>query len=78
VPKSNLGRKEFCLYFHITVHYLRKSVQEHKLGRKLEAGADTEEPWRSAAYYLASHGFLNLLSYRTQITCSFYKIPKSL
>jgi hypothetical protein len=32
----------FGLHFHITVHHWRKSGQELKQGRNLEAGADTE------------------------------------
>ena len=38
------GRRKgsFGLYFYITVHHQRKSVQELKNGRNLEAGADAE------------------------------------
>lgn len=46
--QSNLGRKGFVLWsFHITVHYQRKSGQEFKEGRNLEAGADAEAVERS-------------------------------
>ena len=41
------------------------SGQELKQGRNLEAGADAEAV-EGAAYWLASHGLLSLLSYRTQ------------
>ena len=41
--QSNLGRKGFIwLHFHIVVHHSRKSGQELKQGRNLEAGADAE------------------------------------
>ena len=36
------GKSLFGLYFHITVHYQRKSGQELKQGRNLETGADAE------------------------------------
>jgi hypothetical protein len=36
------GKGLFSLCFHITVHHQRKSGQELKQGRNLEAGADTE------------------------------------
>ena len=35
-------------------------------GRNLEAGADAEA-MEGAAYWLAPHGLLSLLSYRTQV-----------
>jgi hypothetical protein len=41
--QSNLRRKGlFGLHFHITLHYQRKSGQELKQGRSLEAGANAE------------------------------------
>ena len=39
---------------------------EGRLGRNLEAGADAEA-MEGAAYWLAPHGLLSLLSYRTQV-----------
>jgi len=36
------GKGLFGLHFHITVHHQRKSGQELKQGRKLEAGADAK------------------------------------
>jgi len=43
VTKVTWGGKGLCSsYFHITVHYQRKSGQELKQGRTLEAGADAE------------------------------------
>jgi len=38
---------------------------ETQQGRNLEEGAD-ERPWRSAAYWVAPDGLLNLISYRIQ------------
>jgi hypothetical protein len=55
----------FCLHFHITVHHGRKSGQERKQGKNLEAGADVQA-MEDAAYWLAPDGLLSLLSYRTQ------------
>jgi hypothetical protein len=55
------GKTLTGLQFHITVHHQRKSGQELKQGRKLEAGADAEA-MEGAAYWLATCGLLNLLS----------------
>ena len=55
----------FGSYFHITVHHQRKSGQGLKEGRNLEAGADAEA-MEGAADWLAPHGLLSLLSYRTR------------
>jgi hypothetical protein len=54
----------FDLHFHIAVHHGRKSGQELKQGRKLEAEANAEamEGYRVLS---APHGLLTLLSYRT-------------
>jgi hypothetical protein len=41
------------------------SGQELKQGRNLETGGDTEAI-EDAVYWIASHGLLRLLSYRTQ------------
>jgi hypothetical protein len=43
----------------------RKSGQEPKQGRDLEAGADAEAMKR-CCYWLARHGLFSLLSYRAQ------------
>jgi len=60
MTKANWGGKGvFISNFHITVHHQRKSGQEFKQGRNLEAGADAEA-MRGAT------GLLGLLSYRTQ------------
>ena len=59
------GKGLFGLHFHIAVHRQRKSGQELKQGRSLEAGADAEAMGWDAAYWLALHGLLRLLSYRT-------------
>jgi hypothetical protein len=59
------GKCLFSLHFHIAVHHQRKPGQELTQSRNLEAGADAEL-WRNAAYRLAPHGLLNLLSYRVQ------------
>jgi hypothetical protein len=58
VTKATWGGKSlFSLHFHITVHHQRKSGQELKQGRNLEAGAD-EEVMEGAAYWLTPHGLL--------------------
>ena len=49
----------FGLLFHITVHHGRKSGQELKQGRHLEAGADAEA-MEGAAYWIAFHDLLIL------------------
>jgi hypothetical protein len=63
--KSNLGRKGLIQFMPSHYSSLSKKGHEQKQGRNLEAGADAE-PWRGAAYWLAPHGLLRLLSYRTQ------------
>jgi hypothetical protein len=48
------------------LHYILLFIIEGGQGRDLEAGADARL-WRNAAYWLAPHLLLNLLSYnRTQ------------
>ena len=59
--QSNLERKGF-IWVCISIW---KSGQELKQGWNLEAGADAEA-MEGAAYWLAPHGLLNLLSCRTQ------------
>lgn len=57
----------FCLHFHITVHHGRKSGQERKQGKNLEAGADVQA-MEDAAYWLAPDGLISLISYTARIT----------
>jgi hypothetical protein len=57
------GKGLFGLHFHIAVHHQRKLGLELKQVRKLEL---MQRPWRDVIYWLASPGFLSLLSYRTQ------------
>ena len=61
-----LGEERVCLCFHITVHQQKKSGEELKHSRKLEAGADAEAMEGAAAYCLAPQNLLHLLSYRAQ------------
>lgn len=53
--------------------------QEGKSGQELKAGTRRQElmqrPWRDAAYRLAPHGLLILLSYRTRATSSDKVLP---
>ena len=56
------GNGLFSLHFHTAVHYQRKSGLEFTQCRNLETGADAET-MEDAAYWLASHGLLSLLSY---------------
>jgi hypothetical protein len=57
------GKGLFSVHFHITVDHQRKSGLGLKKVRKQEL---MQKPWRNAAYWLASPGFLSLLSYRSQ------------
>jgi hypothetical protein len=57
MTKSKSGKSSFGLHFHIVVHHLRKSgTWRQEL---------MQRPWKGAAYWLAPHGLLSLLSYRT-------------
>jgi hypothetical protein len=49
--------------FHIAVDHQRMSGLELKQVRKQEL---KQRPWRDVTYWLASPGFLSLLSYRTE------------
>jgi hypothetical protein len=65
MTKNQVERDVFSLHFHTAVHHQRKSAQELKQGRNLEAGADTEA--MKGCYLLACFSWLaQLLSYRTQ------------
>ena len=65
--QSNLGREGlFGLHFHTVVYHWRRSGQELKQGRNLEAGAEAEA-MEGATHWLAPHGLLRQLSYRTQV-----------
>ena len=54
---SREGKGLLDLCFYTTVPHQRKSGQELKQGRNLEAGAD-EEVMEGAAYWLTPHGLL--------------------
>jgi len=56
------GKGLFRSYIHITIHHQRQLWQGLKQGRNLEA----EEWLWSVPYWIALHGLLSLLSYRTQ------------
>lgn len=58
-------RKLFVLYFHINFHHQRKSIEELKQGRNLEARTDAEA-MKGSVYWIAPCGLLNLLYYKTQ------------
>jgi hypothetical protein len=66
MTKKQLGRKGFI---RLTLPYCcsspKKSGLELKQVRKQEL---MQRPWRDVPYWLASHGFLSLLSYRTKTT----------
>ena len=55
----------FGFHFHIAVHHQRSQDKDLRQGRNPEARADAEA-MEDAAYWLAPHGLLSLLSYRTQ------------
>ena len=59
------GKVSLDLYFSIAVDQKRKSAQELKQGRVLEAGADADA-MEDTAYCLVSHALLSQLFYRTQ------------
>ena len=61
MSKNNLGRKGFFQLTLLSLFIQRKSGQKLKQGRNLEAGADAEV-MEDAAYWLAPHGLLSLLS----------------
>ena len=66
--KTSCGRKgSFSLHFHSVASHQGKLLQELQQGRNLVAGADAEVSGEGdAAYWLASHVFLGLVSYRSQ------------
>jgi hypothetical protein len=57
------GKGLFSLHFPHCCSSPKKSGLELKQVRKKEL---IQRPWRNAAYWIASPGLLNLLSYRTQ------------
>ena len=59
------GKGSFGWCFHTTVPHPKKSRQTLKQCRNLETGADAEAV-EGAAYRLAPHSLLSLLSFRTQ------------
>jgi hypothetical protein len=65
--KSNLGRKGLI---QLTLPDHSPSLEEVKDRNSSRAGTQrqgqVQRPWRDAVYWLASHGLLHLLSYRTQ------------
>jgi hypothetical protein len=67
MTKSNMGRKGLI---SLTVPYYSLSSKEVRTethtGQEPWRQELMQRPWRDAAYWLASHGFLCLLSYRTQ------------
>ena len=65
MTKKQVGGGKDLFGLHFQIHHWRKSGQELKQGWNLKSGADAEA-MESAAYWLASHGLLSLLSYRTQ------------
>jgi hypothetical protein len=66
MTKSNLGKEGFIW---LTLPHLCLSLKEVRTGTD-RAGTWRQElmqrPWNEAAYWLASHGLLRLLSYSTQ------------
>lgn len=62
--KSNLVNLERFIRLIVTVHHLRKPRQELKA--RIWSQELKQRPQRYAVYWLASHDFLNLLSYTTQ------------
>jgi hypothetical protein len=67
------GKGLFSLHFYTAVHDQRKSGMELKQVRKQEL---MQKPWRDVLYWLASHGLLSLLSYRTKTTSPEIVPPK--
>jgi hypothetical protein len=67
-PKINPRRKGLLgLHVHTISHHRRTPGQQVRQRRNLESGADAPlDHGGHTAYWLASHGLLSLLSYRTQ------------
>ena len=54
------------LYFHTIVHHWKKSGQELLNRAKNWRQELMQRPWRGAAYWLAPHGLVSLISYKIQ------------
>jgi hypothetical protein len=67
MTKKQLGKKRVCLAYTSTLLFITEGSQDRTSNR---AGMLRQElmqrPWRNAAYWLASYGLLNLLSYNSQ------------
>jgi hypothetical protein len=65
MTKKQVGEERVCsaYIFHFAIDHQRKSGLELKQVRKQEL---MQKPWKDVSYWLASPGFLSLLSYRTQ------------
>ena len=65
--KKQVGEERVYSAYTSTLLFITKGSQDRNSHR---AGTWRQElmqrPWRSAAYWLASPGFLHLISYRTQ------------
>lgn len=59
------GKGLFGLHFHITIHHQRKSGQEIKQHKNVEAGADAEATESTADSGLANSNFEILLFTQT-------------
>ena len=71
--KASWGGKDLLsVYLHIAIHYQRKSGQELKQDRNLEAGADAEA-MEGAAYRLASYYLPSLLFFSFSFFFHFSK-----
>jgi hypothetical protein len=64
MTKKQVGEERVYSAYTSTLLFITKEVRTGTQTGQ-EAGADAEA-WRDALYWLASHGLLSLLSYRTQ------------
>jgi hypothetical protein len=67
MTKREVGEERVYSAYTSTLRFTTEGSQDRNSNR---AGTWRQElmqrPWRDAAYWLASHGLLSLLSYRTQ------------